>query len=734
MMRGTALTLSVLVVGGAVGCNSESQPGATRSSLVGSPSDPSPTVSFTQGAQALGIKRSLEPASASSCPQPPAGSTLSYGTWLSDFDGDGLLDVYDVNHGQGCHLSGLWLNNGAGSFGKNLWTVGVGSASTNGAALNLSNEMMYVGDMTGDGRVDMYFLDWSGLGAMCVNTGNAAHSDWTGPSFTCYQALEPKAFGDVNGDGKIDVEVIDATPPYDVYKDYCRTAPTSWRLNNGNPNFNTWPADSNYFDFVGKAAPGTLLDFNKDGYPDKLQGIEVSGAARGPYSTSSGGLRLSLGQANGTYLPVTSGLESVVQPVVKIEDIDEDGCLDIGTDQTAYRDNQSWYVQDRSGTTCLATFHGVARTSLPYYPGARRYSFDVDNDGLMDKAVIVHNGYGNQDGKKEGVHLFRKLPAGTWSDLGAVGIGINGTSNTEFYADELNPGDWNNDGKMDLAGVGNTTIAGADSGIALWTSNLSTTNKWIKVQLPTVSGFFAGTATIEIFDAGFAGDPTHYVTAPKVLRTGQVWTNQVHHFGIGTRSSVDIKVTFPDGKQTIQTGVSANLTVGISATANIPPVATATASPMSVGIGQAVSFDGSGSSDVDGTIALYSWSFGDGTTGAGPMTTHAFAAPGSYMVTLTVRDNSGSTTSTIVGVSVNDVTAPTIAINSFTITPNVADDVAVASVAWSIDGVAQTPVTKAPFAFTVGVSALAPGAHVISCQATDTSGNQSGTSSIGINE
>ena len=535
-----------------IGCSENGERFTSETARLTANADPNPVVSFTQGAQALGIKRSTEPASASSCPQPPAGSTLSYGTWLSDFDGDGLLDVYDVNHGQGCHLSGLWLNNGAGSFGKNLWTVGVTSASTNGAALNLSNEMMYVGDMTGDGRVDMYFLDWSGLGAMCVNQGNAAHSDWTGPSFTCYQALEPRAFGDVNGDGKIDVEVIDATPPYDVYKDYCRTAPTSWRLNNGNPNFNTWPADSNYFDFVGKAAPGTLLDFNKDGYPDKIQGVEVTGAARGPYSTSSGGLRVSLGQPNGTYLPVTSGLESVVQPVVKIEDIDEDGCLDVGTDQTAYRDNQSWYLQDCNGTTCLATFHSVSRLSLPYFPGARRYSFDVDNDGLMDKAVIVHNGYGNQDGKKEGVHIFRKLPAGTWSNLGAVGININGTSNTEFYADELNPGDWNNDGKMDLAGVGNTSIAGADSGIALWTSNLSTTNKWIKVQLPTVTGFFAGAATIEIFDAGFVGDPAHYVTPPKVLRTGQVWTNQVHHFGIGTRSSVDLRVTLPNGTQNLE--------------------------------------------------------------------------------------------------------------------------------------------------------------------------------------
>jgi hypothetical protein len=678
MSRGLALTMGLLAVTAAAGCHDR---GATtaRSSLVGRPADPSPGVSFVQAALSLGLSRSNEPESASACPPAAAGATLSYGTWLADFDGDGLLDIYDVNHGQGCHLSGLWRNTGAGSFGQNLWTVSVSRAATNGAALDLSNEMTFVGDLTGDGRVDMYFLDWAGLGAMCVNTGNVANSDWSGPTFTCYQALEPKTFADVNGDGKIDIEVLDATPEYDVYKDNCRTAPRSWRLNNGDPNFNSWPSDTNYFHFVGLAAPDALLDFNKDGYPDTLQGIEMPEGQRGPFGTSSGGLRLSLGRPDGTYVQVASGLEDVVEPVVRIEDIDEDGCLDVGTDQTTYRDNQSWYLQDHSGSTCLATFHSVSRTSLPYYPGARRYSFDVDNDGLMDKAVIVHNGYGNNDGERAGVHVFRKLPEGTWSDLGDVGIDINGTGDSEFYADELNPGDWNNDGKMDLAGVGNTTIAGTDSGIALWTSNLSTINNWVKVRLPTVSGFFAGTATIEIFDAGFAGDPTHYVTPPQVFRTGQIWTNQVHHFGVGTRASVDIRVTFPDGESSIESGVSANGTVVITSTA--------TSAPASVDDSQPRTVD-AGSADVDAMASA-------------PM---------------------------------SEGGAPMIAIDSFTITPSVADDVAVASVTWSVDGIALPSISSAPFAFRLVPAALSPGAHVISCQATDASGNQSRTSSFGVNK
>jgi hypothetical protein len=145
--------------GGGAGVESRS------AAVVGAPADPSPTISFTQVGRAVGLVRANEPASASACPTKRL-NPLPYGTWLSDFDGDGLLDVYSVNHGQDCHLSGLWLNEGGRAFGKNLWSVAVRSASANGASLDLTNEVKFIGDMTGDGRVDLYFLSWSSLGAM----------------------------------------------------------------------------------------------------------------------------------------------------------------------------------------------------------------------------------------------------------------------------------------------------------------------------------------------------------------------------------------------------------------------------------------------------------------------------------------------------------------------------------------------------------------------------------------
>ena len=119
------------------------------------------------------------------------------------------------------------------------------------------------------------------------------------------------------------------------------------------------------------------------------------------------------------------------------------------------------------------------------------------------------------EGRPVGACIYRKLPNGTYVAIPPAQNGINlvGTEVTEFYSDSLFPGDWNDDGRVDLAGSGAVTIPGSDSGYALWSSNLSTTNSWIKVTLPTVTGFFVGKATIEVFDAGAVGDPTRLVSS-----------------------------------------------------------------------------------------------------------------------------------------------------------------------------------------------------------------------------
>jgi len=82
---------------------------------------------------------------------------------------------------------------------------------------------------------------------------------------------------------------------------------------------------------------------------------------------------------------------------------------------------------------------------------------------------------------------------------------------------------------------------------------------------------------------------------------------------------------------------------------NQPPHASFTHSPEPAAPGSAVSFDASGSTDSDGTVARYDWDFGDGSSAAnaGPAPQHTYATDGSYQVTVTETDNEGCSTSIV---------------------------------------------------------------------------------------
>ncbi len=66
--------------------------------------------------------------------------------------------------------------------------------------------------------------------------------------------------------------------------------------------------------------------------------------------------------------------------------------------------------------------------------------------------------------------------------------------------------------------------------------------------------------------------------------------------------------------------------------------------PSQAVVGEPVVFDG-GYSQASSPIVQYQWGFGDGVTASGMGATHAFAAPGSYNVTLNVVDENGLSSS-----------------------------------------------------------------------------------------
>lgn len=77
-----------------------------------------------------------------------------------------------------------------------------------------------------------------------------------------------------------------------------------------------------------------------------------------------------------------------------------------------------------------------------------------------------------------------------------------------------------------------------------------------------------------------------------------------------------------------------------------------------------VNFSGAGSYDPDGTIASYSWNFGDGTTSTQANPSKIYNNVGNYTATLTVTDNSGASASSSVLITVQQNPDAVIYVNS----------------------------------------------------------------------
>jgi len=82
---------------------------------------------------------------------------------------------------------------------------------------------------------------------------------------------------------------------------------------------------------------------------------------------------------------------------------------------------------------------------------------------------------------------------------------------------------------------------------------------------------------------------------------------------------------------------------GGSTGGNTSPQAIIANGPFSSVTGSNIAMSSAGSTDPDGSITSYQWSFGDGATSSSANPTHSFASAGTYTVQLTVTDNEGAT-------------------------------------------------------------------------------------------
>jgi MYXO-CTERM domain-containing protein len=156
---------------------------------------------------------------------------------IVDLDGDGDLDVIVANcngffSSPGASQFQVFTNNGTGTFTN-------GTAALLGATFSKAVRQFAVGDVTGDGNVDLYVPDAGGTqpDRLFINNGSGVFADEAGTRLPGGLASTAGAtrFADFDGNGSLDIFVANG---------YASSAPDGAKiyLNDGAGNFTEAPA------------------------------------------------------------------------------------------------------------------------------------------------------------------------------------------------------------------------------------------------------------------------------------------------------------------------------------------------------------------------------------------------------------------------------------------------------------------------------------------------------------
>jgi large repetitive protein len=170
----------------------------------------------------------------------------------------------------------------------------------------------------------------------------------------------------------------------------------------------------------------------------------------------------------------------------------------------------------------------------------------------------------------------------------------------------------------------------------------------IPINLPPVARFAApksgAVATALSFDASKSADPdgklTSYIWD---FGDGGYGKGKIIHHRYDRPGLYRVTLTVVDNVALRDNPCNRNTTTA-DVFVNAAPVAKINA-PERGSPGQRLTFDASASMDSDGDLASIVWDFGDGSTGNGVRTSHAYKKPGTYTVRLTVADDSGTSSS-----------------------------------------------------------------------------------------
>jgi endonuclease G len=188
---------------------------------------------------------------------------------------------------------------------------------------------------------------------------------------------------------------------------------------------------------------------------------------------------------------------------------------------------------------------------------------------------------------------------------------------------------------------------------------------------------------------------------------------------IETLTGYDLLSSLPDGAEaTLESGQHL-------------PIARA-GGPYQAPEGSALQFSGALSTDADPGPLSYSWSFGDRGTGSGISPTHTYADNGTYVVTLTVTDGTGGTSTSTVSAVITNVAPTTPALVATSLFPgemyaasgtvtDVGSDIITATVDYGT-GSGAVPLSMNGSGYSLSNLYAAPGSYTVTLRIRDDDG------------
>jgi Divergent InlB B-repeat domain/Bacterial Ig-like domain (group 3)/FG-GAP-like repeat/Putative Ig domain len=369
---------------------------------------------------------------------------------VGDFNGDGNLDLVvgiECAGSNGCGSGAISIYPGTGDKTR---TNPFGSPTSFPIAGN-APVIPVVGNFCGNGRQDVVAGGYGGL-TILESEGNGAFLQL--PTIPSPSSPFAVAAVDVNGDGNLDLVTTTSSASFEI------------TTGNGNCTFNSPVVYNSSLNNLGTDATSlAIADLRGTGEADLVIGAFLAG-------DNAVQLFFNDGHGNFTGGPTTGGptygLGGWLYAPIVAQDFNGDGKVDVVMASACTENSTDEYCPEGTISVLLGNGNGTMQAARIITPplGAQSFSTitaDVNGDGIPD--LIQTSSYYSSQNTGEGAVLV-SLGLGN-GDYGLPKSYSTGPS----YARWVVAGDFNGDGKLDLAVANLNSDFGGDGGVSILLGN-----------------------------------------------------------------------------------------------------------------------------------------------------------------------------------------------------------------------------------------------------------------------